>query len=58
MLGSQVRVTTRMFERSERDDADQWLPDFRRRTAGATDAGASRGKGSASPVMGREFQSR
>jgi hypothetical protein len=25
MLGSQVRVTTRRFEQSERDDADQWL---------------------------------
>ena len=28
MLGSQVRVTTRRFERSERDDADQWLLTF------------------------------
>ncbi|MGH8585966.1 MAG: hypothetical protein ACREWE_07250 [Gammaproteobacteria bacterium] len=28
MLGSQVRVTTRRFERWERDDADQWLLTF------------------------------
>jgi hypothetical protein len=28
ILGSQVRVTTRRFERSERDDADQWLLTF------------------------------
>ena len=28
MLGSQVRVTTRRFERSERDDAEQWLLTF------------------------------
>ena len=28
MLGSQVRVTTRRFERSEHDDADQWLLTF------------------------------
>jgi hypothetical protein len=28
MLGSQVRVTTRRFERSERDDSDQWLLAF------------------------------